>query len=316
MPRISTIISIYKEPIDWIERSLRSVVDQTNQNLFFNELIVVLDNPQYEKEVDVLINKIESNIVDTNFRLIYVKNKQNIGLASSLNKAFHVSTGDYIARLDSDDINLPDRYMKQFEFMKNNASVSLCGSSIYRIDENETVAGLSSNPSDFKKLKKQVLCKSIAYHPTWFVKREVYEALEGYRDIPAAQDLDFILRAMLYNYTISNHPDPLVYYRINNNSISVKKSLLQRKCQRFITTNYKKGTLACQDSLSGLQEFIKYDDKENFKHQRSQKLFLKAMRSKKNPIMFLTYLTRSIFLSREQFLYLYCHLKYVVKSKF
>src|SRR5690606_6954943 len=105
--KVSFLMSVYSEPLDWVKNAIHSVLDQTYENI---ELIVVLDKPE---RLD-LISMIES-IAILDSRIIFLKNSKNIGLAKSLNVAFEQSVGVFIARLDADDLCLERRISKQIE---------------------------------------------------------------------------------------------------------------------------------------------------------------------------------------------------------
>ena len=101
MSLISVILSTYNEPCDMIVKSIDSILNQTYRTF---ELILINDNPARE-ELDILLNKYEKS----DSRIIYNKNTENEGLVYCLNKAVGLATGDYIARMDADDISRPDR---------------------------------------------------------------------------------------------------------------------------------------------------------------------------------------------------------------
>lgn len=101
MKKISVVMSIYNENIDEIKASIDSILNQTYENI---EFIIILDNPT-RLDINVLLTEYQKN--DTRIKVIY--NQKNEGLALSLNKGLEIATGEYIARMDSDDISLQDR---------------------------------------------------------------------------------------------------------------------------------------------------------------------------------------------------------------
>ena len=101
MDKVSVIMSTYKEPIEWIQQSVDSILNQTYKNL---EFIIIVDNPEYAELVSLL-----NDYADSDDRISVVVNNNNIGLVKSLNKALSFCTGEYVARMDADDISLPER---------------------------------------------------------------------------------------------------------------------------------------------------------------------------------------------------------------
>ena len=109
-PLISVLMSTYKESVDYIEKSVESILNQTYRNL---EFIIVIDDPLNY----ALINRI-TKYNDERIKLII--NDRNIGLVSSLNKGLQYCKGDYIARMDADDISHIDRLEKEYNFLIKN----------------------------------------------------------------------------------------------------------------------------------------------------------------------------------------------------
>ena len=111
MKLISVIMSVYDETVSDISRAVTSILNQTYENI---ELIVILDKPD---NIDAF-NYLKS-INDK--RIIFLPNKENIGLGFSLNNAINAASGDYIARMDADDVSHPDRLKNELNYLTNNA---------------------------------------------------------------------------------------------------------------------------------------------------------------------------------------------------
>ncbi len=127
MIKVSVIMSIYKEPLEWISLSIESILKQTYSNF---EFIIVNDNPDREYN-----NLLLEEYSHKDNRIVVIKNESNIGLTKSLNKAILFSTGDYIARMDADDISSPNRFEKQLLFFSKNSDITVCYSNYSRINE-------------------------------------------------------------------------------------------------------------------------------------------------------------------------------------
>ena len=108
---ISVIMSCYNETEKELSESINSILSQTFKNI---EFIIVDDNPTNTTLKNLLIK------YGNDKRVKLVFNDTNLGLAQSLNKAIDISTGEYIARMDADDIALPTRFEAQLEFLENN----------------------------------------------------------------------------------------------------------------------------------------------------------------------------------------------------
>ncbi|UPK81188.1 glycosyltransferase [Proteus vulgaris] len=295
--KISVLFSIYNEIDEWIILSINSIVAQNTYGKFEIQLVIVIDNPNKCEHYKNIINNLEIK----NIEIIIVENSINLGLASSLNKAFEHSDGNFIARLDADDIADPERLNVQLKYYKSN-SFALIGTGINRIDEHGKFISTSCLSNDFLKLKSTLGYKSVCYHPTWFMSRDIFEKMQGYRNYPNSQDFDFISRLIAKNYTISNIEKPLVMYRINTQSLSFKNSLRQRKCQYHIIKMNKIRKKYGIDNYNEqrMLDYIKVNKIINELHFKSQLLLVRALRMNNvNPNKYLLLLC-STFLSPYQ----------------
>lgn len=261
-------MSIYNESLDFIKQSTLSIRDQTYNNF---RVVIVLDNPKITAEILDYLSFLSSS--DKRF-LIY-RNETNIGLANSLNVAaskVNLADFDYIARMDSDDICLPERFETQINFLLSNPDVDLVGSSAYQIDES------NRNLNDFIVNKGTVRLNygSSSIHPTWMMKKSLFVDLGGYRNFECAQDYDFLCRACLMGYIIENIPEKLIFYRLRSGSIGAKKRLLQRRIKYYISYEYRRKTLL-ENNVPNLSNNIMcslFDFIEEFKANNKALSFL------------------------------------------
>ena len=226
LPMVSVVMSTYNEPLKWVKQAIESILQQTYQNI---EFVIVIDDPSNFPVVEY-INSISSVRV--------IENKENMGLVKSLNKALQMAQGQYIARMDADDISLPNRIEKQMDFLLKN-KLDLCGSNIEIFDEKKSIPSKVCLHDQY--LKKVLRYEGGIPHPTWVSKREVYENLGGYRDIDACEDYDFLARAALKGYLFGNLKEITLRYRDNRNSISHLKLTKQLETARLIGMAYKCG---------------------------------------------------------------------------
>ncbi len=231
MELISILLSTYNEPIKMIEESITSILNQTYKNI---ELILINDNAQ-NRELDKLL----SNYEKKDCRIKYIKHNANMGLVKSLNEGLQYAKGNYIARMDADDISVNDRLENQLKYIKD-TNYDMIGGNIIKIDEYKNKIGELKVPSEFEKIKKYQIYGSCILHPTWFVKKEVYETLNGYREIYACEDYDFILRAILKGYKVGNIDKTVLFYRIRGNSISNSSYCHQKILTYYLADFYKK----------------------------------------------------------------------------
>lgn len=229
---ISVVMSCYNERIEWIKKSIESVLNQSYSNI---EFIIVCDNPEYDELKRMLVEYKKS---DDRIKLIF--NEKNIGLTACLNLAIEQSNGKYIARMDADDISYSDRFIKQLEYLRNK-NVDLVMSGAYCINENENIiADTTKDGVNYKNIKKYLMYKNISIHPTWMFKREILDTLEKYNDILYAEDYDFLCRTILNGYIVEYIPECLINYRVRSEGISRSKRYYQEITSQAISKSYYK----------------------------------------------------------------------------
>ena len=244
--KVSVIMSTYKEPLEYVQLSVNSILNQTYRDL---QIIIVSDNPN-NRDVNEYIDQTAKK--DTRVQAVF--NDENRGLVYSLNRALEFAKGDYIARMDADDISCYDRIEKQLGALEHN-QLDIVGCNITFIDNNGNIIGKSSTyPEADKQIKKYLKYRNCIPHPSWLVKREVYAALDGYRNIIACEDFDFLIRAALKGYKLGNLAEVLLNYRINSTGITSIYSALQTALRDYLRHYYRKGKIPSEDHY---KEYIK-----------------------------------------------------------
>lgn len=231
-PKVSYLMSVYNESQEVLKDAVDSVIQQHYDNI---ELVLVLDNPER--------SDLKANLeyYEHKYSFIQViKNESNIGLAQSLNKGLAVATGAYIFRADADDICLPERTQKQIDYLEAHPKIAILGSSVDMIDEKNRFIKKKQAPPKSDNPIPTLQYKTLAYHPTWAVRHDVFEALDGYRNLPCSQDYDLLFRAAEEGYIIDNLSDTTVRYRMSTGRTSASKSFEQHLISKIIRKNSKK----------------------------------------------------------------------------
>ena len=123
---ISVIMSTYNETAGELHGSINSILKQSYQDM---EFIIINDNPERDDLKEIL-----KSYENSDARISVIENKKNIGLAASLNAGIKKAKGEYIARMDADDISLPHRLEKELDFLKKN-DLDLVSCFVIRMDE-------------------------------------------------------------------------------------------------------------------------------------------------------------------------------------
>lgn len=233
MRKISVLMTVYNEPIEWVKKAIES----TAPSFLDIEYVVVVDNPEYRD-----IPKLQQFFEDKKFNNVIQMNTDNLGLVKSLNTAFELSSGDYLARMDADDVSSEGRLMKQLTFLEKEGLDFVAGQ-VEFMDQDERFMYSLGKQTDLLAGKVCWLEKNINqfWHPTWLMKREVMVTLNGYRDVPYAEDYDFVARAILSGYKLGMAGEVLLKKRINSATISSQYAWQQRSNAGRIKRSLKRG---------------------------------------------------------------------------
>lgn len=291
---VSVIMSTYNEPEEWLRNAIDSILNQSYKTL---EFIIVCDNPMNEKSIRIL-KAYEEN--DNRVKIII--NKNNLGLSKSLNVALKECSGEFIARMDADDISMETRIEEQLKYLKD-TKLDLCGTGIICIDEKyREISEMNSFPNNHDKLIKKVTYNNCMAHPTWLGRSNVFLQLDGYREIPFAEDYDFLLRALANDFKLANINKLLLKYRIRSNSISNKNGLKQFLVSRVLADFFTKGDI-CKESEVLLteinKEFEKISPQDEAKYLEASKVFTDAAFKLKNMnVLGVGHLVKAVFMSK------------------
>lgn len=180
----TVLMSVYKdELVENFEEAISSIYDV--QIIKPAEIIIIQDGPLTE-ELEIVIQKwfIKLPKVIKIFKLEF-----NSGLAKALNFGISMSSYDLIARMDSDDISLPNRFSEQIEFFKNNPETSVLSSYIEEFNETMTISlGVRKVPTSHSEIEKFAKIRNPISHPVSIFKKNDVLSVGGYPIFNKAQD--------------------------------------------------------------------------------------------------------------------------------
>ena len=203
----------------YIVDALFSVLKQTYDDFEF----IIIDDASTDNST-----KLIKNIKDTRIKL-YI-NELNRGISYSLNRGLQICKGQYIARMDSDDICAPDRFKMQLEFMDNNPMTDICGTNIALINNTGDFINEHTYSSIDKNIKTDLFfgMTPLAHSSVMFRKSFVDKYGLYYKNgAMYAEDYDLYCR-YCERCTFSNIPETLLYYRQHNLSVSKQYKKIQR----------------------------------------------------------------------------------------
>ena len=227
-PKASVVMSVYKEPLEWLHESIDSILNQTFKDF---EFIIICDNPAYKEGLECIE---QYKITDKRIKLII--NEQNKGLTKSLNKGIKEAIGEYIVRMDADDYSYPQRIERQLQFMYSHPSLVASGCYAEIMNEKGNVVGKMQTSTNIKYLRALFPFRSPIYHPSAIIKR-IIDGQPFRYDEEFRYSQDYALWFKLIEKGISNLPDYLIRYRISSNQISSLHSHSMRELDCKIRLN-------------------------------------------------------------------------------
>ena len=225
MNELCSIIMPVHNPLYGFQDSIESILNQTYKNI---ELIIVNDNSS-SKYTEI----IES--YKNNHKCIKVfNNKEQKGIIYSLNKGISLSSGSFLARMDSDDYSLPKRIETQISYMKKNPKISILGTQALICNEKMQPLLISKLPLSYNDIKFHIISKNPLIHPSVIFrkshlnifKNNYYSSSNKKVNI---EDYALWLKCISKNLIIENHKEVLIHYRKVNNSLSHKEFLENKK---------------------------------------------------------------------------------------
>lgn len=157
------------------EKYLREAIDSILSQTFTDFEFIIINDGSTDSTKDIILSY-------TDPRIIYLENEQNSGICVTLNKGLDAARGTYIARMDADDISLPDRFQKQVAYLSTHPEIGVLGTDI-------EVFGDSIQPYEFRQLHTPEECSaglifnSCFAHPSVMMRRHVLESFNlRYKD--------------------------------------------------------------------------------------------------------------------------------------
>lgn len=212
-PLVSVLMSIYKEPIEWIRLSIDSILNQSFTDF---EYIIICDNPNYKEGIELLEEYREKDK-----RIVLIYNETNIGLTKSLNMGIAIAKGKYIARMDADDVSMPTRLEEQVIFMNSHPNVIVCGSKVEFFGEVPLTYPRKWIKYTNTEIKASLILNSCFVHPSVLIRKNVLDENNILYDEEYRHAQDYRLWECLQDFgEYANIEIPLLRYRVSKRQIS------------------------------------------------------------------------------------------------
>ena len=210
---ISVVMSVYNS-----ETYLKEAIDSILHQTFTDFEFLIIDDFSTDNSRKIL--ELYSRKDD---RIKIFTNKENFGLTKNLNKLLRYAKGEYIARMDADDISELNRFERQVDFLENNKNIDIVGTFSRNINQNGEITGSRILPithTDIIKLLPKLCPMS---HPSVFFRKDRVEKIGFYNEKhKRSQDYDMWFRAAAAGLEFHNIPEFLLKYRMDDTYVSRK----------------------------------------------------------------------------------------------
>lgn len=226
-PDISVIMSVYNGEV-YLAEAIESVRKQTFKNWEF----IIINDCSTDSTDEIL-----ADFSSKDKRIKVYKNEVNLRLPASLNKAVSLCSGKYIARMDADDICLPDRLEKQYKFMEENCETAVSSCRFLILKNGVFAPGASRRRNDDQALRAMLLVTNPVLHPGVIAKAEVMKKFPYDSSFTCTEDLELWTRMVIEDYKIQLLPEYLIIYRLHDKQIT--STTFERQCSEVLKIQQK-----------------------------------------------------------------------------
>ncbi|EME3971788.1 glycosyltransferase family 2 protein [Vibrio fluvialis] len=241
VPLVSVLMPAYN-----VDRYIHEAIDSILKQSYKNFELIIIDDGSIDSTFAIAE---KFALIDP--RIVLIRNDINSNIVYSLNRGLSISKGKFILRMDSDDKCEPKRLENLINFLESNLEYDLVGTSITAIDENGVNIGKSIYYSSYEKLLKNIkYCTPVSH--IWLARKDIYTELGGYRDIPGAEDYDFLLRMVTRGKKFTNLESDFSYsVRLNRQgNTSSLLGVKQLKLKKYVYSLFKERQIKFTDNYS------------------------------------------------------------------
>ncbi|MCR4320266.1 MAG: glycosyltransferase [Candidatus Brocadiaceae bacterium] len=206
-PRVSVLMPVYNGE-SFLREAIESILAQT----FIDFEFLIINDASTDRSIEI----IESY---HDHRICLLHNENNLGIGASLNKGIKYARGEYFARMDCDDISMPNRLFKQVAFMDNHPEVGVCGTWTKAFSNGDE--WINKYPIDSESIKCRMFYNPGVAHPSVMLRKDMFVVNELYYGESWIHVEDFDLWVRAKNHMqFANIPEILLHYRGSQRQVS------------------------------------------------------------------------------------------------
>lgn len=212
-PLVSIILPVYNAG-NFLRDSIESLLNQT----YKNTEIIIVDDHSTDNSYSIL-----KEYAKKNKKIKLFRNKKNLGVSETVKRAINETQGDYLARMDADDISLPDRISLQVEYLEAHKRTVAIGGQCYTINAENQIIGRKTFPTEFKDIYKYIFRFIPVQQPTLMIaKKRLPDNFVYYVDgMNTAEEVELFFKLFTHG-KVENLDEPVLLYRIHDNNTSFK----------------------------------------------------------------------------------------------
>jgi hypothetical protein len=230
----SLLLPVYRgDRPEFLRRAFRSSVD--DQTLRPDEVVVVRDGPVSSDLARTIAELAEASPVP----VVTVELERNMGLAYALERGLDACAHDVVARMDADDISLPERFARQLALISG--GLDLVGTGMYEFaDEVGTIVGRRTPPVGADAISRYARFHDPFNHPTVVYRRAAVQRAGGYKPLGLMEDYYLFARMIQEGARVQNLPDPLVMYRVSAGAYKRRGGVAQLRAEVRLQREFRR----------------------------------------------------------------------------
>ncbi len=214
----------------YLKQSIESILEQTISNFEF----IIINDCSTDNSLDII-----NAYAKVDPRIKVFSNSSNLGLVRTLNYGIELCNGEYIARMDADDISMPDRLQKQVAYLKSNTDIVACGTAIEIIDGDGIVKKKIIHPVHPDDLKSRLFFYTAVQHPSVMIRSNVLNEFLYSSNFTKTEDYELWNR-IVFLHNMANLEDFLLKYRVHGLNVSVVSSIEQKDQIKLVQSSLLK----------------------------------------------------------------------------
>jgi len=222
-PKYSVLMGVYaKDDPEYFSEAINSMLNQTVPS---DDILIVVDGP-LGNELSRTVMHFEENFPEVRIHRL----PDNVGIGRAFATALPHCRHNLVARMDADDISVPDRMKRQLSYIENHPNVSILSSDVAEFVGNTTnVVAVKRVPTTDRAIRSLARRWNPINHPAVLFRKDHVLLSGNYQDFPRYEDYHLWVRMLMAGYQAANIPEPLLYYRLSIKNLERRRKGTARK---------------------------------------------------------------------------------------